>query len=129
MYIMNIFKNIFVKLSFISTIYIVTLIFVAPIIDHIFTTLDEDKRIKETNIQILSEIILHVIVLTIVWYFLHNSLKYMIEKTLNIKIKETTQSAIDIISALALIGLQTNLIDKLKYVTIEHPFRLTELYE
>ena len=53
----------------------------------------------------------------------------MIEQSLNIKIKAPTQSAIDIISAVALIGLQTNLIDKLKYVTIEHPFRLTELYE
>jgi len=126
---MNIFKNIFIKLSFISTVYIVTLIFAAPVIDHIFTSLEEDKRIKETNLQILSEIILHVIALTIVWYFLHNSLKYMIEQSLNIKIKAPTQSAIDIISAVALIGLQTNLIEKLKYVTIEHPFRLTELYE
>ena len=126
---MNIFDNIFVKLSIISSIYVVSLIFISPIIDHAFTSLEEDKLIKETNLQILSEIILHVMVLTIMWYFLHNSLKYILQKLLSIKIKETTQTAIDFISALALIGLQRNLINKLKFITLEHPFRLTELYE
>ena len=126
---MNIFNNIFVKLSIISSIYVIALIFISPIIDHAFTSLEEDKLIKETNLKILSEIILHVMALTIMWYFLHNSLKYILQKLLSIKIKETTQTAIDFISALALIGLQTNLINKLKYITLEHPFRLTELYE
>jgi hypothetical protein len=126
---MNIFNNIFVKLSIISSIYVIALIFISPIIDHAFTSLEEDKLIKETNLQILSEIIMHVMVLTIMWYFLHNSLKYILQKSLSVKIKETTQTAIDFISALALIGLQTNLIDKLKFITLEHPFRLTELYE
>jgi len=126
---MNIFNNIFVKLSIISSIYVIALIFISPIIDHAFTSLEEDKLIKETNLQILSEIIMHVMVLTIMWYFLHNSLKFILRKLLSIKIKETTQTAIDFISALALIGLQRNLIDKLKFITLEHPFRLTKLYE
>ncbi len=125
---MNIFNNIFVKLAVFSSIYVIVLIFIAPFIDHLFTSLEEDKLIKETNLQILLEIILHVIVLTIAWYWLHKFLRSFLERLLKIKIKEATQTAIDFISALALIGLQKNLIDKLEYITIEHPFRITELY-
>tara|TARA_B100001287_G_C22682670_1_gene531395 strand:- start:3243 stop:3623 length:381 start_codon:yes stop_codon:yes gene_type:complete len=126
---MNFFDNILIKLSLISTIYVVVLIFVSPIVDHFFTSLEEDILIKETNFQILSEIILHVIVLTITWYFLHNSLKYILNKFLKINIKETTQTAIDFITALALVGLQKNLIDKFRYITVEHPFRIVDLYQ
>lgn len=126
---MNLFDNILIKLSLISTIYVVVLIFVSPIVDHFFTSLDEDKLIKENNFQILSEIVLHVIVLTITWYFLHNSLKYLFTKFLKINIRETTQTAIDFITALALVGLQKNLIDKFRYITVEHPFRIIDLYQ
>ena len=125
---MNIFNNIFVMLSVFSSIYVIVLIFIAPFIDHLFTSLEDDKLIKETNLQILIEIILHVIILTIAWYWLHKSLRSFLEGLLKIKIKEATQTAIDFISALALIGLQKNLIDKLEYITIEHPFRIAELY-
>tara|TARA_Y100000590_G_scaffold443712_1_gene573482 strand:+ start:791 stop:1171 length:381 start_codon:yes stop_codon:yes gene_type:complete len=126
---MNIFNNIFIKLAVFSSIYVIVLIFVAPFIDHLFTSLEEDKLIKETNSQILLEIILHVIVLTIAWYWLHKSLRSFLERLFKIKIKEATQTAIDFITALALIGLQKNLIDKLEYITIEHPFRIAELYQ
>ena len=54
---MNIFNNIFIKLAVFSSIYVIVLIFVAPFIDHLFTSLEEDKLIKETNSQILLEII------------------------------------------------------------------------
>ena len=60
-------------------IYIIVLIFLAPFIDHMFTTLEEDIDKRETNIQILVEIILHTIVLAISWYFLHKYLrKYLV---------------------------------------------------
>ena len=125
---MNIFNNIFIRLSIISTVYIIVLILVSPIIDHSFTPLDEDINMKETNFQILSEIILHVIVLAISWYFLNKYLRNCLENLMNIKMKEATKIAIDIISAIALVGLQQNLIDKLSYITDEHPFRKTDLY-
>ena len=126
---MNPFNNIPVRLATFASIYVIILIFFAPFIDHLFTSLEDDKKIKENNFQILSEIILHVIVLTIAWYFLHKYLSAVLEKILNVKIKDATRTAIDFISAIALVGLQTNLIDKLKYITLEHPFRITELYE
>ena len=70
---------------------------------------------------------MHVIVLVIAWYTLHTFLKSFLESTLNITVQEQTRMAIDFISAIALVGLQKNLLDKLKYITIEHPFRVTYL--
>jgi len=125
---MNPFDNILVRLSVFSSIYVIVLIFLAPLIDHSFTSLEEDKLIEESNYQILAEIILHVIVLTITWYFLHKYLSQLIEKLLNVKMRDATRTAIDFISAIALVGLQTNLIAKLRYITLEHPFRMTDLY-
>tara|TARA_Y100000591_G_scaffold92647_1_gene78375 strand:- start:433 stop:813 length:381 start_codon:yes stop_codon:yes gene_type:complete len=125
---MNIYDNIILRLCVFSTIYIIVLIFLAPFIDHMFTTLEEDIDKRETNIQILVEIILHTIVLAISWYFLHKYLRKYLENFMNIKMKEATKTAIDIISAIALVGLQRNLIHKLKYISYEHPFRLTDLY-
>ena len=125
---MGIFNNILFRLSIFSTIYIVILIFISPFIDHIFTSLEQSIDKNESNLQILGEIIIHLIVISIVWYFLHKNLRNYLEIIMNIKIKEATQTAIDIISAIALVGLQKNLIEKLEYITISHPFRLTDLY-
>ena len=120
--------NIPIRLSIFAGTYVIVLIFVAPFIDHLFTSLEDDELIKETNFQILFEILMHVIVLTISWYFLHKYLNKILETLLNIKIKEATKTGIDFISAIALIGLQRNLIDKLEYISLEHPFRLNDLY-
>ena len=108
-----------------SAVYVTVLIFVSPTIDHLFTSLEQDKAIKETNFQILLEIIMHVIVLVIAWYTLHTFLQSFLEKALKVTVKERTRTAIDFISAIALVGLQKNLLDKLEYITIEHPFRFT----
>jgi len=116
------------KLIIFSSVYIVVLIFVSPFIDHLFTTLDQDKLKKESNMQILIEIILHVIVLTITWYWANKYLTQILEYILKVKIKDHTKTAIDFMAAIALVGLQTNLIDKLRYVSIDHPFRIKDLY-
>jgi uncharacterized membrane protein YjfL (UPF0719 family) len=126
---MHILDNIPIRLALFSSIYLIILIFLAPFIDHLFTSLDEDKGIKENNYQILAEIIIHAMVLTVTWYFLHKYLSKFLESVLDVKIKEATKSAIDFISAIALVGLQRNLIDKLEYITFEHPFRIKDLYE
>ena len=105
------------------------LIFIAPLIDHMFTSLETDIDKKESNLQILIVIIIHTIVLAISWYFLHKYLRKYLENFTNIKMQEATKTAVDIISAIALVGLQRNLIQKLKYISYEHPFRLTDLYK
>ena len=52
--------NIPIKLATFTIIYFLVLIIISPIIDHFFTTLEEDKAIKENNFQILMEIILQL---------------------------------------------------------------------
>ena len=114
------------RISLFSIVYVLLLIFIAPFIDHLFTSLDEDKILKENNFQILMEIIGHLIVISIVWYLLNTYLVLLLEKVLNIKIKEATKTTVGIVGSIALVGLQKNLIDKLKYISYEHPFRFKD---
>jgi len=125
---MNLLNNIPIRLSVFSSIYVIVLIFIGPFIDHLFTSLEDDKAIKENNFQILLEILIHIIVLTVSWYFLNKYLRQSLESLLGVKIKDATKTAIGFISAIALVGLQKNLIDKLKYISYEHPFRVHDLY-
>ena len=125
---MGIFNNPLFKVSLFSSIYLIILISVSPYIDHIFTSLDEDIKVRESNFQILGEILLHIIVIAIFWYLINNYVPQYIEKIFNITMKDATKSGIAVVSSIALIGLQKNLIDKLEYITIRHPFRLQDLY-
>ena len=126
-YYMKLLDNTIFRLALFTSIYIIVLILFSPAIDHLFTSLDVDKKLKENNFNILIEIILHVIVLSISWFYLNKYLKEFLENIFSIKIKGHTSTAIDFIAALALIGLQKNLIDKINYVTIEHPFRISDI--
>jgi uncharacterized membrane protein (DUF485 family) len=125
---MNLFNNIIFKISIFSIGYLVILMIISPMIDHSFTSLDEDINMKETNFQILGEVILHLLFITIVWYFIYIYIQKYAKKMINLKIDESVDIAIGIVSSIALIGLQKNLVDKLEYITITHPFRYTELY-
>ena len=125
---MNIFNNILFKISLFSTSYLLLLIVISPFIDHMFTSLDEDIHLKENNLQILGEIILHVIVITIVWYYINYYVRSYLEDRFDFKIKIATKTAISVVSSIALIGLQRNLLEKLEYIPIKHPFRMTDLY-
>lgn len=125
---MNIFDNVIFKISLFSTSYLLILMVVSPIIDHSFTSLDEDINKKENNLKILGEIILHLISITIVWYYINLFARTYLENIFDLKIKIATKTAINVVSSIALIGLQKNLIDKLEYITLTHPFRLTDLY-
>lgn len=125
---MNLLSSIF-KIVIFSIVYIVGLIFLSPIIDHLFTSLEADKDKKETNLQILFEIIIHSMVLVVLWYLLDKYLKKYLEYLLDIKMKDMTETTMEIISGIILVGLQKNLIDKLSYITYQHPFRLADLYE
>ena len=50
--------NTIIKLIIFTIIYFFILLFISPVIDHFFSTLDQEKEIKESNFQILGEIIL-----------------------------------------------------------------------
>ena len=123
---MNIFQYIPIKISIFSLIYLVSLIFIAPAIDHLFSDLKTDIGKQKTNIQIMIEIMIHIVFLSVIWYFIHKYIKRSLESILNVKVKEYTKTTIDIVSAIALVGLQKNLLEKLEYITIKHPFRILQ---
>ena len=113
-------KSILFKLIIFSVIYVSILIFISPIIDHLFNELDE----SQTNYKTLSEIIIQITCLAIVWYYLHKFLKTILKAKFHIKMGEPSENLMDFISAIVLVGLQKNLIHKLEYITYEHPFRI-----
>lgn len=122
----NFLDNTIFRLSLFSSIYIIILILLSPFIDHLFTPLEEYEKQKSKNFKILGEIIIHIIVLTISWFYLNKYLKSFLESLFNINIKQHTSTALDFIASIALIGLQNNLITKIKYITFEHPFRMSD---
>ena len=107
------------KLIIIIIIYVSILKFFSPIIDHEFGELDKSK----SNIKILFEIMMQILVLSISWYYFHNFMKFLLDKYLKIKMKDKSENLVDFISAIVLIGLQANLFDKLEYITYNHPYR------
>tara|TARA_A100001015_G_C14949338_1_gene696036 strand:+ start:821 stop:1207 length:387 start_codon:yes stop_codon:yes gene_type:complete len=123
----NFLDNTVFRLSIFSSIYIIILILLSPFIDHLFTPLEYYEKKKDKNFEILGEIIIHIIVLTISWFYLNKYLKKFLESIFSISIKQHTSTAIDFIASIALIGLQNNLITKIKYITFEHPFRLSDI--
>lgn len=124
---MKIHLDIF-KLIIFTIIYIVVLLILAPFIDHIFTSLKEDEDKKESNIQILFEIIAHSILIVLLWYLSGKYFRELLENILNINMKGMTETAMEVLSGVILVGLQRNLIQKLEYITYEHPFRFVDLY-
>lgn len=119
---MNIKDKIFFKVSIFTIVYVSVLIIISPIIDNLFTSLEEDLDKQENKLQIFLEIVIQLVLVSIIWYYLHQFLKGIIEKKLGFKIKYATENAINFISSIALIGLQKNLLDKLEYITDIHPF-------
>jgi hypothetical protein len=109
------------KISIFTIVYISILIIISPIIDNFFSSLKEDLDKKENKLQILGEIMIQLVFVSVIWYYLHNFLKKNIERILNIEIKTATENTISFISSIALIGLQKNLLDKLEYITDVHP--------
>lgn len=118
----------FAKFLVFIILYEIFLIMFSPVIDHAFTTLDQDKLLKETNTEILVEIMTHIIVLTIVFLFLDKGIQIII-KGIRAKNLEAYKTAAELLTAITLIGLQKNLIDKLNYITHEHPFREVKVEE
>ena len=112
-----------VRIATFSLIYLYALIAISPMIDHQFTDLETDIREKKSYFQILADISIHIVVLALLWYFFHTNLKKFLENLFKVKVFNHTNKSINIVSGLVLVGLQKNLLDKLKYITMNHSFR------
>jgi hypothetical protein len=108
----------------ITLILIILLFAISPVIDHAFPPLDEDK----TVLEILLECIIHIISIVVVLYIINKYIIYSINKHLNID-KELFNHTKPVISAVIMVGLQSHLINKLKFLTHKHPFRILNIYK
>jgi len=114
-----------IKIVVIILIYVTVLFILAPLVDHAFTSLHKD----ETNFEIMSEIILQLITVSIVWYYVNSVMIFLISKYINLKGISRIESVISIVTGLMFVGLQTHLKSKLNYITHEHPFRFFQFLD
>lgn len=116
--------NTLFKVLIYTSVYIILLVLFSPLIDHIFFEFNEIESKTKNKVLIIGEIILQITILSLLWYLLNkNIIKYMSKY---ISISGEVLMAIQMITHLALFGLQKNLIDKLEYITLEHPIRITK---
>jgi len=111
-------------LVLVSTIYILILFFIAPIVDHAFTPLHKD----ESNLEIFFEIIIQILTVAIIWFMLNKYINIFINKYIKIKNTRSIELSLSIVSGLVFVGLQSHLKSKLHYITKEHPFRILRLF-
>ena len=112
------------NLNFLSVFFLVIvvasfLLVFSPMVDHIFYI---DHKLKEiSEYEIFMTIIVHIILLGILVYLFHY---YIVKKYINyFKLNETYIKVIDLILGLTLVGLQRNLLFKLRYLSSKHPIR------
>jgi len=113
------------KIIVVIIVYVSVLLFIGPMIDHFFTSLQKD----ETNMEILGEIMAQLITVSVIWYYLNQIIFKLINNYINISNVKYIDRIIGIVSGLLLIGLQTHLHNKLKYITHEHPLRIFQIFE
>ena len=112
-----------IKVLLATVVYIIVLFIVSPIIDHLFTPLDEG----DSNYKIMLEIISQIIVISVIWYLISEIIIFKVNRLLDIKNNKLLNKAREVISAVIIVGLQSHLISKLEYITQEHPFRYLKL--
>ena len=111
--------NKFIYIFLLLIIIIFILLIFAPLIDHLFYV---DHTLEEiSELKIIGFIIIHIIILGILIYIFHH---YIVKKYIKyFKLNDTYVKIIDLILALTLVGLQRNLIYKLRYLSNIHPIR------
>jgi|TARA_B110000259_G_scaffold62613_1_gene74103 hypothetical protein len=104
---------------FLLIIVISFLLVFAPMVDHVFYL---DHKIEEsTDLEVFIIILVHIILVGVLIYLFHF---YIVRKYIKFfKLNETYIKIIDLILGLTLVGLQRNLVYKLRYLSNRHPIR------
>ena len=114
----------FLSVFFLAIVISTFLLVFAPMVDHLFFI--DHKLDESTDFEVFMTIIIHIILLGILIYLFHY---YIVKKYINyFKLNETYIKIIDLILGLTLVGLQRNLVFKLRYMSNRHPIR-SELIE
>tara|TARA_B100000941_G_C28233403_1_gene412745 strand:- start:94 stop:450 length:357 start_codon:yes stop_codon:yes gene_type:complete len=109
----------FLSVFFLAIVVSTFLLVFAPMVDHIFYI--DHKLDESTDLEIFMTILVHIILLGILIYLFHY---YVVKKYINyFKLNETYIKVVDLILGLTLVGLQRNLVFKLRYMSNRHPIR------
>ena len=109
----------FLSVFFLAVVISTFLLVFAPMVDHIFYI--DHKLDESTDLEIFMTILIHIILLGILIYLFHY---YVVKKYINyFKLNDTYVKIIDLILGLTLVGLQRNLVFKLRYISSRHPVR------
>ena len=101
-----------------SIVYFLSLVYISPVLDHIFTDLKTDVERGISKTRIMIDIVCHLVTIVLFLYVIHLILKETMQKY--IPVDPYTDESINLVCGLALVGLQRNLIDKMKYLTGEY---------
>lgn len=116
-----IYKYIYMKVIISVILYIIftvsILCIISPLIDNIFNKLDKNMSVTRLFIEIVSQII----IAGFIWYIIDKNILLVIKKKLNIHTSKLIYNMRDIFISVVFVGLQTNLIDKLKYLNQLNP--------
>lgn len=109
----------FLSVFFLAIVISTFLLVFAPMVDHLFYI--DHKLDESTDFEIFMIILIHIILLGILIYLFHY---YVVKKYINyFKLNETYVKVVDLILGLTLVGLQRNLVFKLRYMSNRHPIR------
>ena len=109
----------FLSVFFLPVVISILLLIFAPMVDHLFYI--DHKLDEATDIEVFMTILIHIILLGILIYLFHY---YIVNKYVKyFKLNKTYVKIIDLIIGLTLVGLQRNLIYKLRYMSNKHPIR------
>ena len=109
----------FLSVFFLAIVISTFLLVFAPMVDHLFYI--DHKLDESTDFEIFMIILIHIILLGILIYLFHY---YIVKKYINyFKLNETYVKVVDLILGLTLVGLQRNLVFKLRYMSNRHPIR------
>ena len=109
----------FLSVFFLAIVVSTFLLVFAPMVDHIFYI--DHKLDESTDLEVFMTILIHIILLGILIYLFHY---YIVKKYINyFKLNETYIKVVDLILGLTLVGLQRNLVFKLRYMSNRHPIR------
>jgi len=114
-----------VKIIAVLLFYVSVLLFIAPLIDHMFTPL----HTEDTNLEILTEVLFQLILVSVLWFYLSKEMFRIADSYIHIKDLKGIHRITGIASGVLLIGLQKNLLNKLQYITKEHPFRYIRIFD
>ena len=101
---------------------ITVLLITAPLIDHVFYVHHKIDEIEKYELYLM--ILVHVLLVGLLIIFIHY---FIIEKYIRYfkitKYENYLKILIDLVITLSLIGLQRNLLFKIRYISLHHPIR------